>query len=72
MRKELQTQLQQSESNLKSLQQGIGSGNYVLNGPSTETDGLSSSSNNILPSNQLLLVLITFFSLVYSLLTRYY
>ncbi len=45
MRKELQTQLQQSESKLKSVQQGIGSGNYVLNGPSTETDGLGANPN---------------------------
>jgi HD superfamily phosphohydrolase len=41
MRVELQHQLQASESKLRQLQQGIGSGSYVTNGPSTETDGSS-------------------------------
>lgn len=41
MRLDLQHQLQQSETKLRTLQQGIGSGNYVSNGPSIEPDGAS-------------------------------
>ena len=47
MRLDLQHQLQQSETKLRTLQQGIGSGNYVSNGPSIEPDG---ASCNISPS----------------------
>ena len=43
MRVELQSQLQQSESKLRQLQQGIGAGSYVSNGPSTETDGATAN-----------------------------
>lgn len=43
MRVELQGQLQQSESKLRQLQQGIGAGSYVSNGPSTETDGATAN-----------------------------
>lgn len=44
MRLELQHQLHSSEGKLRQLQQGIGSGSYVSNGPSTESyDGPSSN-----------------------------